>query len=104
MSYKSNMNTLWAKILHHKDILDRNQTKILNYNFENYIDQAILSALSQKTNFEYEILVGDDSSTDKSYMNIERYAYTPSVTIIKYPINLGGQMNIKTLIEKSKFP
>ena len=72
------------------------------YNFENYIDQAILSALSQKTNFEYEILVGDDSSTDKSYMNIERYAYTPSVTIIKYPINLGGQMNIKTLIEKSK--
>ena len=37
MSYKSNMNTLWAKILHHKDILDRNQTKILNFNFENYI-------------------------------------------------------------------
>ena len=27
------------------------------YNFEEYIEQAILSAVSQKTNFEFEILV-----------------------------------------------
>ena len=44
------------------------------YNFEEYIEQSILSAVSQKTNFEFEILVRDDFSSDKSKLNIERVA------------------------------
>lgn len=37
---------------------------IATYNQENFIRQAIDSALAQRTDFEYEILVGDDCSTD----------------------------------------
>ncbi len=37
---------------------------IMTYNQENFIQQAIDSALAQKTDFEFEILVGDDCSTD----------------------------------------
>ena len=39
---------------------------ITTYNQEQFIRQAIESALRQTTDFEYEILVGDDCSTDKT--------------------------------------
>lgn len=37
---------------------------IVTYNHENYIAQAIESALMQQVNFDYEILIGEDDSTD----------------------------------------
>ncbi len=75
------------------------------YNFENYIEQAILSALSQKTNFDFEILVRDDKSTDDSYQNIIRYAGALSnnkVRILDSTVNLGASRNIKTLVDNCK--
>ena len=39
---------------------------IMTYNQEKFIQQAIDSALAQKTDFEYEILIGDDCSTDRT--------------------------------------
>lgn len=75
------------------------------YNFENYIEQAILSALSQKTDFQFEILVRDDNSTDSSYDNIIRYTDVMSsgiVSILDSTENFGGHQNIKTLIDNCK--
>ena len=37
---------------------------ILTYNQERFVRQAIESVLEQKTDFEYEVLIGDDCSTD----------------------------------------
>jgi glycosyltransferase involved in cell wall biosynthesis len=45
------------------------------YNFEQYIEQCLLSAASQKTNFEFEILIRDDGSSDKSRDCINRVCY-----------------------------
>lgn len=39
---------------------------VLAYNHYEYLSQCLNSILSQKTNFEYEILLGEDSSTDKT--------------------------------------
>ena len=39
---------------------------IITYNQERFIRQAIDSTLNQKTDFEYEILIGDDCSTDRT--------------------------------------
>ena len=73
------------------------------YNFEEYIEQAILSAVSQKTNFEFEILVRDDFSTDRSGLNIDRVSiFNSNVKVFKPEENLGAQKNIKFLIEQSK--
>ena len=36
------------------------------YNHENYIKQALDGILMQKVNFEYEVLIGEDCSTDNS--------------------------------------
>ncbi len=70
------------------------------YNFENYIEQSVMSALFQKTNFDFEILVGDDKSSDRSVENILRLGNY--IRIIKSEVNLGPSRNIKNLIEQSK--
>jgi len=49
------------------------------YNHENYIAEAIESFLIQETNFPFEILIRDDSSTDKTAKIIQKYAQ-------KYPL------------------
>jgi glycosyltransferase involved in cell wall biosynthesis len=73
------------------------------YNFEDYIEQSILSAVSQKTNFEFEILVRDDFSSDRSQLNIERVAISnDNVIFFKPEENIGGQKNVKFLIEQCK--
>ena len=45
-----------------------------NYNKGSWIGEAIDSFLMQKTNFDYEIIVVDDKSTDDSPEIIEKYA------------------------------
>lgn len=45
----------------------------ITYNQENYIKDAIESFLAQKTNFEYEIIIHDDASTDNTPNIIKEY-------------------------------
>lgn len=47
---------------------------IITYNQEKYIADAIEGALNQKTNFTYEIYIGDDASTDQTKVICQRYA------------------------------
>jgi glycosyltransferase involved in cell wall biosynthesis len=71
------------------------------YNFEEYIEQCILSVVSQKTNFDFEILVRDDLSIDRSQLNIDRVAnFNSNVKVFKSDENWGGQKNVKFLIEQ----
>lgn len=73
------------------------------YNFEEYIEQSILSAVSQKTNFDFEILIRDDMSTDRSQINIERVAnFNTNVRFFNPEENWGGTENIKFLFEQAK--
>ena len=37
---------------------------LLSYNYKHYIQQCIDSILSQRTDFDFEILVRDDGSND----------------------------------------
>lgn len=45
----------------------------LTYNHEKYIKQALDSFLTQKTKFNYEILIHDDASTDKTVDILKKY-------------------------------
>lgn len=76
------------------------------YNFGEFIEQAITSAINQNTNFEYEILIRDDFSTDTSYTNIERARiFAPSgknIRNFKPEKNIGANRNIKFLLEQAK--
>ena len=45
----------------------------MTYNHEDYIEEALVSFLSQETNFPFEILIHDDASTDKTANIIKKY-------------------------------
>lgn len=44
------------------------------YNHEDYIEQALKSFVSQKTDFPFEVVVGDDGSSDNTTDICQRYA------------------------------
>ncbi len=51
---------------------------ILTYNQEQFIAQTIESILMQKTNFTYQLVIGEDCSTDMTRIICEKY-------VIQYP-------------------
>lgn len=64
---------------------------IIAYNHENYIAEAIESALSQKTDFSYEIVVCEDHSTDQTREIAARYRekYPDRIKLLINETNLG---------------
>lgn len=49
---------------------------VTTYNQEKYIKQTLDSILMQQTDFDYEILINDDASSDQSTAIIEKYKQT----------------------------
>lgn len=47
---------------------------LLTYNQEGYISETIESILSQETNFTYQLVIGEDCSTDETRFICEEYA------------------------------
>lgn len=47
---------------------------MITYNHEKYIAQALESVLAQKTDFDFEIVIGEDCSSDGTRAIIEEYA------------------------------
>lgn len=76
----------------------------ITYNHENYISDAIEGFLMQKTNFNFEILIGEDCSTDKTREIVEMYKkrYPDKIKIITSDKNVGFMKNMIRLHENSK--
>ncbi|MBO0588603.1 glycosyltransferase [Sporosarcina sp. E16_8] len=76
----------------------------ITYNHEDYIADAIESFLMQKTNFDFEILIGEDCSTDDTKKIVERYAnqYPEKIRVITSAQNVGFRKNSQRIFENSK--
>ena len=46
---------------------------ILTYNSDKFISKCLDSILEQKTSFQFDIVIGDDASTDKTVKIINSY-------------------------------
>lgn len=46
---------------------------MVTYNHEKYLEQAILSVIGQNTDFKYELLIGEDCSTDRTREIARKY-------------------------------
>jgi len=75
----------------------------ITYNHENYIADAIDSFLMQQTNFDFEILVGEDCSKDNTKGIVEKYMkeYPGKIRLITSEHNVGAKKNFLRLIENS---
>ena len=75
-----------------------------SYNRERYISQAIDSILSQEVNFQYEIIIGDDFSTDNSRMILENYhTKYPNIFVLNLQMsNQGFGTNWATTLQLAR--
>lgn len=67
---------------------------VVTYNHERFIEPCILSLLGQKTTFDFEVIVGDDASTDGTGEILSILARSdPRLRVITWPNNIGGTQN-----------
>jgi glycosyltransferase involved in cell wall biosynthesis len=68
---------------------------LITYNHEQYIAEALDSILSQETGFEYEIVIGEDYSTDRTRSIIEEYhaKHPDKIRLIDRGKNVGSTKN-----------
>lgn len=63
---------------------------VVTYNQEQYIRQCLDSIVMQKTNFDYEVIIGEDCSTDSTATICDEYAEKyPFVHVYHHPKNIG---------------
>ena len=73
---------------------------VTTYNHENYIEKALESILMQKDCPEFEIVIGNDCSTDNTGKIIENYASKyPQIKVLTRDKNLGMLYNFKNCFE-----
>lgn len=65
------------------------------YNHEKYLREAIESVICQKVNFAYELLIGEDKSTDNSLEIIREYEkkYPEIIRVFAREKNMGALLN-----------
>lgn len=68
---------------------------MLTYNQASYVRQALDGIVLQKTNFSFEVIIGDDASTDGTQEILEEYAshYPNLFTLILRKENIGASKN-----------
>ena len=68
---------------------------VITYNQERYIRDCLQSLVTQQTNFAFEIIVGDDCSSDGTRAIVQEFVerYPAIVRPIFQPTNTGGSRN-----------
>jgi glycosyltransferase involved in cell wall biosynthesis len=69
---------------------------MITYNHERYIAKAIESVLMQQTDFDYELIIGEDCSTDGTRTIVRTYGkrYPERIRLLLPEYNLGAQSNL----------
>lgn len=78
----------------------------ITYKHEEYIRQALDSFLMQKTNFSYQIFVGEDKGPDSTADIVREYAekYPDKIVAFLREENMGAQRNLIDMCKKAKSP
>ena len=77
---------------------------VVTYNQEKYIAECLESLVNQQTKFKFEIIVGEDCSTDNTRLIVQEYVnkYPNLIVPLFYNKNVGAVENIKQVYKKAK--
>src|ERR1700741_2727147 len=77
---------------------------LTTYNHAEFIAQSLDSILSQDVNFEYEIVIGEDRSSDSTLEIIRSYQlkYPHKIRILDRPVNLGYTRNFDDTMQQCR--
>ncbi len=69
--------------------------RVLAYNHEKYIAECLEGIVSQKTDFPFEVIIGEDCSTDRTREICRDYKakYPNLINLIESETNLGAHLN-----------
>ena len=69
---------------------------VITYNHERYLAQALEGVLAQRVNFDYEIVVGEDCSTDRTREILMDFhnRYPDKIVPLLREHNVGGKENL----------
>lgn len=90
------MNLTPTELPHYKPVSSKKSMKVsvvtITYNQAKFIEQTVVSAATQKTNFPFEIIVGDDASTDETpdILRKLKKRFPDKIKLILNKRNLGG--------------
>lgn len=76
--------------------------RMITYNQEKYIAEAIESVLMQKVNFRYELIIGEDASTDRTASIVDSYQQKKPdiIKVFHRQKNLGMKMNNRLVMQE----
>ncbi|MDF8327490.1 glycosyltransferase family 2 protein [Aeromonas salmonicida] len=77
---------------------------VVTYNQEKYIEQCVRSVLEQKTQYEYEVIIGDDASTDNTrniLMDLEAQ-YPDKIRLLLHDKNIGPSDNVLSVYKAAR--
>ena len=77
---------------------------MITYNHEDYIKKAVESVLMQKTNFEYELVIGEDCSRDRTRKILLelKEKYPKRISLLLQEKNIGMMENFFQTYEECK--
>jgi glycosyltransferase involved in cell wall biosynthesis len=83
-------------------VLPKVSVSVVTFNHAAFLEEMFATVLSQKIDFPYEIVVGDDASTDETAAILERYAkqYPQIVVPIYHKTNIGPGRNFQSVLDR----
>lgn len=74
------------------------------FNQEKYLPTLLDSILCQKINVRYEIVIGDDGSSDDSLIIIKKYKkrHPTVINFVSSKVNMGGKYNLAKILKIAK--
>jgi glycosyltransferase involved in cell wall biosynthesis len=68
---------------------------VITYNHEKFIRQCLEGIMMQETAFPFEVVIGDDCSTDNTRLIIQEFVekYPDVIKPVYQPVNVGGARN-----------
>ncbi len=77
---------------------------MLTYNHGKFIEEAIKSVVNQEVDFAYELVIGDDASSDETQSVCEKYAqlYPDIIRYIRRAQNLGAAKNSTQVLDSCR--
>ena len=77
---------------------------VITYNHAPFIRECIESIINQTTNFNFEIIIRDDASTDETYSIISdlKVTYPTMINILDSSTNLGANRNFIEILKAAQ--